>query len=736
MNKTRFLIAGLLTAGFVTDAFGTTKKKFDFVVGVDGNFKAAIAAATAANPSASNRFVIFFPDGEYDLTSLTADRHGKTTFSPSYVSLIGQTMEKAIIANKTDTESIGHTATLYFPKNNGMYMQDLTIQNKSTYCGASACRQVTIQQNSGDKFIFKNVKLVSGQDTYYTKGGRSYWEGGQIEGTVDFICGGGDVFFEGTNIVVKRNGGYITASQNPGDYGYVFNNTKLNASGSNVAGTFFLGRSWGHAKTVFLNTTMYAQPAAEGWGPDMNSAPVVFGEYNSKNGNGGAVDVSRRKTYFNGGKDASTATTLKTVWNASDAAKYTVANVMGGSDKWEPNKLTVQVSAPKISQEGGEITWADNENALCWVVFVNGKYKTNVATNSVSVEGIAAGSKVTVRAANSMGGLGATSNEITTVEDNSTYFNVKLSSEMGGSIQSSLSGSKVAEGKTVTFTAKANDGWKFAGWTGASAAAIDATSPTAEIKVTGDIELTATFTGAGTNTFQAEEGIIENGINESTNAGFAGAGYVNFGAGNSYVNIPVYVEAAGTYKMEMFYANGSSASRDLIVKVLENTSAGSVTLDPEQQITFEKTSAWTTYPSKETTIKLPRGASYIQFAVVGSNDGPNLDQIKLTPIEVEKIPEEVSPTPEDTTGAKDEDGPSVTPGDSDPNFIAANKLQYNAIPSNARIQLFSVQGKLIRTLQTNHSEEISLFRNSLPAGSYLVRISAPGFKKVQVIRVD
>lgn len=733
MNKVRLLISAFLAAGFITDAFGITKKKFDFVVGVDGDFKAAVAAAAAAKPTENNRFVIFFPDGEYDLTSLTADRHGKTTFSPSYVSLIGQTMEKAVIANKTDTESIGHTATLYFPKNNGMYMQDLTIQNKSTYCGASACRQVTIQQNSGDKFIFKNVKLVSGQDTYYTKGGRSYWEGGEIQGTVDFICGGGDVFFEGTNIVVKRNGGYITASQNPGDYGYVFNNTKLNASGSNVAGTFFLGRSWGHAKTVFLNTTMYAQPAAEGWGPDMNSAPVVFGEYNSKNGNGGAVDVSRRKTYFNGGKDASTATTLKTVWNASDAAKYTVANVMGGSDKWEPNKLTVQMAAPKISQEGGEITWADDTNARCWAVFVNGKYKTNVATNSVSVEGIAAGSKVTVRAANSMGGLGAYSNEITTVEDNSTYFNVKLTSEMGGSVQNSLSTNKVAEGKTVTFTAKANDGWKFAGWTGASAATIDATSPTAEIKVTGDIELTATFTGAGTGTFQAEEGIIQNGINESTNAGFAGAGYVNFGAGNSYVNVPVYVEAAGTYKMEMFYANGSSASRDLIVKVLESspagstsagsTSAGSVTLDPEQQITFDKTSAWTTYPSKETTIKLPRGASYIQFAVVGSNDGPNLDQIVLTPVEVETLP--------DTTEV-----PSVTPEDSTQLAICSRNLQRNFAGKNVNLQLFSVQGKLIRTLKSADINEVNLFRESLPSGSYLLKITAPGYYKQTMVHIQ
>ncbi len=723
MKTTRVLIASLLAAGFATESFGITKKKLDFVVGVDGDFKAAIAAAAAAKPSANNRFVIFFPDGEHDLTNLTADRHGKTTFTQSFVSLIGQTRDKAIIANKTDTESIGHTATLYFSGNNSMYMQDLTIQNKSTYCGASACRQVTIQQNSGDKYIFKNVRLVSGQDTYYTKGGRSYWEDGEIQGTVDFICGGGDVFFEGTNLVMKRNGGYIAVSQNPGTWGYVFNNAKINVSNSSYNGTFYLGRSWGAAKTVYMNTIMYAQPAAEGWGPDMNSAPVVFGEYNSKNGNGGAVDVSRRRTYFNGGKDGSTARTLKTVWNASDVSKYTLANVLGGSDKWEPNKLTVQVAAPKISQDGGDIVWADDENALCWVVFVNGKYKGSTATNSFPVQGIAAGSKVTVRAANSMGGLGAYSNEITTVDDNSTYFNVKLTSEMGGSVQNPLSANKVAEGKTVTFTAKANDGWKFAGWTGASAAAVDATSPTAEIKVAGDIELTATFTGAGTGTFQAEEGIIQNGINESTNKGFAGAGYVNFGAGNSYVNIPVYVDAAGTYKMEMFYANGSSASRDLVVKVLESSSAGSVTLDPEQQITFEKTSAWTTYPSKETTIKLPRGASYIQFAVVGSNDGPNLDQIVLTPIEVETLP--------DTTEV-----PSVTPEDSTQLAICSRNLQRNLAGKNVNLQLFSVQGKLIRTLKSADINEVNLFRESLPSGSYLLKITAPGYYRQTMVHIQ
>lgn len=701
MNKARLLVSAFLMAGFVTDTFGVTKKKFDFVVGVDGDFKAATAAAAAAKPTENNRFVIFFPDGEYDITKLTGDSHGRSTFSTSYVSLIGQTRDKTTISNTTDTEGISVTATLYFPNNNGMYMQDLTVRNKSSFASAEAARQVTIQQ-IGDKYIFKNVRLLSGQDTYYTnKGGRTYWEGGEIQGTVDFICGDGDVFFEGTNLVMTRNGGYITAAKTSTSWGYVFNNAKINVSNGSYNGTFYLGRSWGHAKTVFLNTTMYALPRAEGWGPDMNSGPDVFGEYNSKNGNGGAVDVSRRKTYFDGGKDASTAKSLKTVWNASDASKYTVANVLGGTDKWEPNKLTAQVAAPKILQEGAEITWADDENARTWAVFVNGKYKTNVITNSVSVEDIAVGSKVTVRAANSMGGLGASSNEITVLESNVTYYNVKVLEAVGGTIATSLSGSKVAEDKTVTFTAKPIDGWTFEGWIGASAAQLadGGISETVTLQPhNSDIEIGAVFSAKGVSTFQAESGAIENGINESTNVGFAGSGYVNFGAGNSYVKVPVYVDAPGIYTMNMQFANGSATDRDL-----EITAMG----EPEI-LSFEKTSAWTTYITKETKVELPAGASFIRFAVVGNNDGPNLDQIELTPFDVKPVQ-----NPEDSTTA-----------------LAFEKHFENV--GLATVRVYNLQGKLVHVAKTANTV---MLEGVLPAGVYLMRVSAPGYNKQRMVQV-
>ena len=693
LKKFRFLAP--LTGIVLTLAAGASaieKKKIDFVVGVDGDFKAAVTAAGKSGASANNRFVIFVPDGEYDITRLTGDSHGKSTVSASYLSIIGQSLEKTIIANTTDTESIGHTATIYFPKNNEMYMQDITLRNKSTACAQNACRQVALQQNEGDKFIFKNVRLWSGQDTYYSKKGRTYWEGGEIDGTVDFICGGGNVFFEGTKLVMTRKGGYITASQSDSDWGYVFNNATIEVSDNSFNKTFYLGRSWARAKTVFLNTIMKAEPTAEGWGPDMNSAPQVFGEYNSKNANGGAINTSQRKTRFDGGKDGSTATTLKTVWDANDAAKYTLSNVLKGSDNWDPTKLTAQVNAPKIAQEGAEITWSNDDNARCWVIFVNGKYKANVITPSFSLDGIATGSKITVRAANSMGGLGASSNEVTTLDATATYYKVSLNEPVGGTVETSFSGDKIMEGKDAVFTAKPFSGWKFAGWSGASAAGIDASKSPATIKATGDIELAASFVGDGSNKFQAEDGTVENAIKESTNAGFAGTGYINFGTGVSTVTVSVYASAKGEYKLTMTYANGSSAARSLSIKGEGGTA---------QEIEFATTANWTTYVTKDVSVTLPLGASTITFATVGGNDGPNLDQLELTLTKADDI----------TYFKK----------------LATPRL---GITPATHVRLFSATGKLLRETTGN-----AVSMKDLPRGTYILQIRDGSATSQKIIRV-
>lgn len=696
------------TLGLAVSASAVEKKKIDFVVGVDGDFKAAMSKAASSGASESNHFVIFFPDGEYNIGNLTGDSNQMTTFTASNTSLVGQSADKTVLYNKSINEGISVTATLKVSANS-VYMQDITLYNKANYgneanCG-SACRHDALM-TVGDKLVYKNVKLLSTQDTYYTKlnnnkKGRSYWENGQIEGTVDFICGDGDVFFEGTNLVMRRSGGYITASQNNTDWGYVFNNTTITVTNSSFNGTFYLGRSWGTARTVFLNTKMIAQPTAEGWQKNMNSAPKVFGEYNSKDGNGNAVNTSKRRTYFDGSKDGSTAT-LKTVWNASDAAKYTLSNVLGGSDKWDPTKLTAQVSAPKIAQEGAEIVWADDNNARAWVVFVNGKYKANVVAPSFSLDGVATGSKITVRAANSMGGLGAYSNEVATVEANVTYYKVTLGDAIGGKVETSFSGNKVAEGKTATFTAKPNDGWTFAGWSGKSAAGIDASAAKVEIVATGDVELIPSFTAKGTTVFQVEDGIITNAAAESNNAGFNGTAFVNFAAGDlSMVQVPVFVEVAGEYEVEVRYANGSGNARSLAAAAPGVCSAGIDGCKSAESLTFAATTNWTTWETLSFKAKLAEGAGYMTFATMGGNDGPNLDQVELKLQKADAI-----------TSIRGLATPSQ-----------------QLIPTT-RARLFTLTGQLIR-----ESVGPSVSTENLAPGMYLLQRGDGSLLRQQIIRV-
>jgi hypothetical protein len=255
------------------------------------------------------------------------------------------------------------------------------------------------------------------------------------------------------------------------------------------------------------------------------------------------------------------------------------------------------------------------------------------------------------------------------------------------------------EGKKAIFTAVPNSGWKFDSWifvgkSGKSTADLDLdeSKDTLEITAECDIELGASFIGDGTNKFQAEDGIIENAINESTNAGFAGTGYINFGTGTSTVKVPVYADAAGEYKLTMTYANGSNAVRSLSVKVGSREA---------QELEFATTANWTTYVAKEVDIKLPAGASIITFATVGGNDGPNLDQLELTLTKADDI----------TSFKK----------------LATPRL---GITPATHVRLFSATGKLLRETTGN-----AVSMKGLPRGIYILQTVAPGHSIQTIIRV-
>ena len=298
-----------------------------------------------------------------------------------------------------------------------------------------------------------------------------------------------------------------------------------------------------------------------------------------------------------------------------------------------------------------------------------------------------------------MGGLGATSNELTVLEANVTYYKVTLTQSIGGTVTISPNREKIAEGTAITITAEPAAGWKFAGWTGKDAVTAGTTN-TWKTTMTKDIDIGATFEAKGTTKFQAESGIVDNAIIESTNAGFAGSGYINFGTGHSTVQVPVYAEFPGEYTMVMTYANGSGKARGLAIAAPGKCTAGIDGCKGVETRMYDATDNWTTWVTDTTTITLPKGTGYITFATVDGNDGPNLDQIELIEKKVEK----------DTIAT-----------------LLPNISRFGTAVGETRI--YDTNGKLVR-----HAKGATAL-NGLAPGIYIVRTTSQGYHRQKLVQV-
>ena len=390
-----------------------TKRAYDFIVGIDGDFAAALVAADAAKNS-GNRFYIFFPNGDYDLGTTTGDATQQTFIGLPNISFIGQSTEGVTLFNNPTQaqEGIDKTPTINFTSGaNNIYMQDLTLLNKMDYRLGIPEKRAVALRHQGDKNIFKNIRLLSNQDTYFTGAGRTYWENGEIHGTVDYIFGDGDIFFNDCLMYMENRtssgGGIVTAAATSSDWGYVFSNCTIDGD-AQQNGIYGLGRPWNVApKVVYINTIMNILPTAGAWGDPMNVVPFRFSEYKSLTSSGIEVDLSQRRTDYT--KDA-TSVTLDPTLNETEAAQYTIENVLGGSDTWQPTLSTEQAVAPAISNSGSTLTWDDSNYVLGWAIFKDDIFVDFITTNSFDITGNNSG-LYSVKAANAMGGLSAKSNE-------------------------------------------------------------------------------------------------------------------------------------------------------------------------------------------------------------------------------------------------------------------------------------------------------------------------------------
>lgn len=110
---------------------------------------------------------------------------------------------------------------------------------------------------------------------------------------------------------------------------------------------------------------------------------------------------------------------------------------------------------------------------------------------------------------------------------------------------------------------------------------------------------------------------------ETTNAGYEGAGYVNYNnAVGTYITWTVEVAEDGYYQVDFRHANGTDANR--IVEITVNGGSDSYYLD------FNGTGAWTAWATNSIVLELKAGTNTITATATTENGGPNMDYIELT----------------------------------------------------------------------------------------------------------
>jgi pectin methylesterase-like acyl-CoA thioesterase len=228
-----------------------------------------------------------------------------------------------------------------FRAENLTFANDFNRTHQQTPKGSQALALLV----SGDRAIFRNVRLLGNQDTLYAGSSdctppghdaatctptRQYFQDCYIEGNVDFIYGNSLAVFERCEIRSTPHViGYITAHGKQDDEEqalFVFNHCKLTA-GPGVEHVW-LGRPWRSlASVVFLNTEMGAHIEAPGWrewhpGETDYMQTVFYAEHNST---GPGAHPAERDPH-----------TRKLT--AAQATAYETRRVLAGKDGWDPTR--------------------------------------------------------------------------------------------------------------------------------------------------------------------------------------------------------------------------------------------------------------------------------------------------------------------------------------------------------------------------------------------------------------
>lgn len=161
--------------------------------------------------------------------------------------------------------------------------KDIAFENTSPSPPPGAVGQQAVAfMISGDKAEFYRVAFLGYQDTLYDRYGRHYFKDCYIRGSIDFIFGDGQSFYETCYLEsVATSFGSLSAHKRMSkedDGGYVFSECTVKGTGY-----LYLSRAWGeYSRVVFIKTYFDGIIRPEGWSDWEIAArqkTVFYGEY-------------------------------------------------------------------------------------------------------------------------------------------------------------------------------------------------------------------------------------------------------------------------------------------------------------------------------------------------------------------------------------------------------------------------------------------------------------------------
>lgn len=393
------------TLNVTTGSIAAAEKKApDYIVANVDEFKAALAAVNASNAKAdAPAAVILVKNGDYDFGA------EEQTFRTHNVSVIGESRDGVVLHGLRD----GISNPVISTRNAvNTYLQDLTLRNDGDFDNATR-KGVGVALYSGRREIGVNLSLQSQQDTQVT-GEEGYYTNCDIYGCVDFICGGGDVFYDKCNLIITNDGTIAAPNTSAANrWGYVFSNCTVDGyKGSytyDKQGGYSLARPWqNEPRAYFINTKMNLLASEEGWS-SMGNLPTHFYEYGSTDANGNLIDLSTRKN-----SPTHVGEPYTPVLTADEAALYTIENVLGSTTSYLPTESAAQLAAPALVTDAARaavtaLSWEHDPAARFYAVFKDGRLIDTTTDNSYTPE---ENGSYMVKAANARGGLGEASNEV------------------------------------------------------------------------------------------------------------------------------------------------------------------------------------------------------------------------------------------------------------------------------------------------------------------------------------